>query len=67
MTSIPILPQFKPFRQLSPGRWKAFLRLHQHGKRPNLHQLAQNPGLLPPFVQESPIAMRYLHWLSPLD
>jgi len=67
MTSIPILSQFKPFRQLSPWRWKAFLRLHQHRKRPNLHQLAQKPGLLPPFVQESPVAMRYLHLLSPLD
>ena len=34
--------------------------------RPDLHTLGANPVLLPPFVQESAVALRYLDWLSPL-
>lgn len=31
-----------------------------------LHDLAQDPARLPRFVRESPVAMRYLHFLGPL-
>lgn len=33
----------------------------------NLHQLAQHPEQRPGFVRESAVAMRYLHFLGPLD
>jgi hypothetical protein len=35
--------------------------------RPNLHELAANPNMLPGFVQESLVAMRYLHLLGAID
>ena len=38
-----------------------------HLQRPNIHALAQMPAQLPLFVQESAVAMRYLHLLGPLD
>ena len=34
--------------------------------RPDLHTLGANPVLLPPFVRESAVALRYLNLLSPL-
>jgi hypothetical protein len=34
--------------------------------RPDLHTLGANPTLLPPFVRESAVALRYLDLLSPL-
>jgi len=34
--------------------------------RPDLHTLGANPALVPPFVQESALARRYLDLLSPL-
>ena len=34
--------------------------------RPDLHTLGANPALLPPFGQESAVALRYLDLLSPL-
>ena len=34
--------------------------------RPDLHTLGANPTLLPPFVQDSAVARRYLDLLSPL-
>ena len=34
--------------------------------RPDLHTLGANPALLPPFVQTSAVAQRYLDLLSPL-
>jgi hypothetical protein len=34
--------------------------------RPDLHTLGTDPALLPPFVQDSAVALRYLDLLSPL-
>ena len=34
--------------------------------RPDLHTLGADPTSLPPFAQESAVAMRYLDLLSPL-
>ena len=56
-----------------------FDRLKQFGQRffwprssswptepPSLNYWAQHQELLPPFVQQSPVGMRYLHLLGPL-
>jgi len=67
MTSIPILSQFRPFKQASTWLQQTFSHRRYLRERPNLHQLAQPPDLLPRFVQESATAMRYLHLLGPLD
>jgi len=67
MTSMPILSQFKSFRQVFTGFWQAFSCRHRYRERPDLHQLARQPDLLPRFVRESPVAMRYLRLLGPLD
>jgi len=66
MTSIPILSHLKPLKQSFVGHWGSFLPRHRC-KRRNLHPLAQNPNLLPRFVRESPVAIKYLHLLGPLD
>lgn len=58
MASNPILPWF--------GRLIQRLRPAQHWERPDLHTLGTQPDLLPPFVQESVVARRYLDLLSPL-
>jgi len=67
MTSIPIVSRLNPLKQAFAWGWQAVTRHHRRGKRPNLHQLAQNPHLLPRFVRESAVAMRYLRLLEPLD
>ena len=67
MTSKSILSRLRPARQLSGWRWPVFIRHQRYQQRPNLHQLAQRPTLLPSFVQESAVAMRYLHLLGALD
>lgn len=59
MTSQPIitwLGRFKHFGQ-------PFSRFHQ---RATLRYWAEHPDLLPPFVQQSPVAQRYLQLLGPL-
>ena len=58
MTSTSILPWFGRLTQLvRPGRpWV----------RPDLHTLGAHPDRLPPFVQASVVAQRYLDLLSPL-
>lgn len=66
MTSIPILSHLRPFKQPSVWHWRPFLPFHRR-KRRDLHQLAHNPGLLPRFVHESPVAMKHLHLLGLLD
>jgi hypothetical protein len=66
MTSIPILSHLRPFKQPSVWHRRPFLPF-QRRKRCDLHQLAQNPNRLPRFVCESPVAMKYLHLLGPLD
>ena len=67
MTNIPIVSRLTPLQQVFTWGWQAVTRRHWRRRRPNLHQLAQNLGLLPRFVRESPVAMRYLHLLGPLD
>ena len=67
MTSIPIVSCLTPLKQTFAWGWQAITRRHRRGKRPNLHQLAQNPRRLPRFVRESAVAMRYLRLLAPLD
>jgi len=67
MTNIPIVSRLTPLQQVFTWGWQAVTRRHWRRRRPNLHQLAQNLGLLPRFVRESPVAMRYLHLLEPLD
>jgi hypothetical protein len=62
MTSIPIvsrLPYFLP-------RLPFFDRFSRLTKPPDLHTLWLAPQRLPDFVQESPVAMRYLELLGPL-
>jgi len=66
MTSNPILAQFPPLRQVFTGIWRAMIP-QRHCKRPNLSQLGRHPHLLPTFVRQSAVAMRYLHLLAPLD
>lgn len=55
-----------PFVRLKQS-WRAIIRPKKPEQRPNLHQLAQNQQLLPSFVRESAVAMRYLRLLGPLD
>jgi hypothetical protein len=66
MTSHPILAQFPPLRQVFTAFWRAMVP-QRHCKRPNLSQLGRQPHLLPTFVRQSAVAMRYLHLLAPLD
>ena len=58
MASIPILPWF--------GRLTQSRRPHWLWERPDLHTLGAHSALLPPFVQASVVARRYLDLLSPL-
>jgi hypothetical protein len=66
MTSNPILAQFSPLRQVFTGFWRAMTPQRRH-ERSGLSQLGRHPHLLPAFVRESAVAMRYLHLLTPLD
>ena len=67
MTSTPIVSRLNPLKQAFAWGWQAFTPHHQRSKRPTLHQLAQNPGLLPRIVQQSAVAMRYLNLLGSLN
>lgn len=67
MTSIPILSQLGHGIQMPASRRWLFSRPARHLQRPDLHQLAQDPGALPRFVRESPVALRYLDLLGPLQ
>lgn len=66
MTNIPIISRLNPLKQAFARGWQALTRHHRRGPRPNLHQLAQHPDLLPRFVRQSPVAIRYLRLLGPL-
>jgi hypothetical protein len=66
MTSTSILAQFPPLKQVFTGFWRA-MTPQRRRKRHNLSQLGRHPHLLPTFVRESAVAMRYLHLLAPLD
>ena len=59
MASTPIVSWFGRFTQrVRRSDWLQ--------ARPDLHTLGANPVLLPPFVRESAVALRYLDLLSPL-
>jgi len=66
MTSIPIVTRFAPSRQTTRRFWRV-LTPEKQRQRPNLSQLGRNLNRQPSFVRESPVAMRYLRLLSPLD
>ncbi len=67
MTSTPIVSRLTPLKQAFAWGWQAIACHHRCSKRPNLHHLAQHPHLLPRFVRDSAVAMRYLRLLGPLD
>jgi hypothetical protein len=67
MTSTPILSRLTPLKQVFARGWQGVTGHYRRDQRPNLHQLAQNSHLLPRFVRESPVAMRYLRLLGLLD
>jgi hypothetical protein len=64
MTSLPILSHFARFTQALCTGWK---RRPPAASRPSLTYWAQHPEHLPPFVQQSPLAMRYVRLLGLLD
>ncbi len=66
MTSNPILSRFSLLRQALTDLRRAVTPQIPR-ERPNLSQLGRHPRLLPAFVRESAVAMRYLHLLAPLD
>lgn len=62
MTSKAIIARFKPLKQLQQYFWQS-----QGSKpRPPLSYWAEHPEQLPEFVQQSPVAWRYLQLLAPL-
>jgi hypothetical protein len=67
MTSKPIVSRLAHPQQASRRLVLPLFRQRRSHKRLNLHDLAQNSAALPRFVQESAVAMRYLHLLEPLD
>jgi hypothetical protein len=66
MTSLPYYTWFPRLKQWSPTDFRAQLR-RKCTSQPDLHQLAHRSADLPRFVRESPVAMRYLRLLGPLD
>jgi hypothetical protein len=66
MTSMSIVPRLNLRQQWSHWRQRAFNHVKPSAARYDLHQLAQEPTQLPPFVRQSPVAMRYLRLLGPL-
>ena len=68
MTSISIVTRLWPRAAGSMCARPAWLRRGETISPANLHQLAQWPQTrLPRFVRESPVALRYLRLLGPLD
>jgi hypothetical protein len=61
MTSMSIIPRFGRLKQM--GQWHSSSRPAQ---RPSLRYWAEHENRLPRFVQQSPVAMRYLRLLGPL-
>lgn len=62
MTSTPIISWFDYLKQLGQPRFLALRRT----ARPSLGYWTEHEGSLPRFVQQSPVAMRYLRLLGPL-
>jgi hypothetical protein len=66
MTSLPHYTWFPRFKQWGHTHFRMRFR-RKYLSRPPLNQLSRDPAALPPFVRESPVAMRYLRLLGPLD
>jgi hypothetical protein len=66
MTSISIVHWFAHLKQMWQPHFQPVLQPDRFEARLNLHELAQHETSLPRFVQESAVAMRYLHLLGPL-
>ena len=66
MTSISIIPRFGRLKQVGQHALPALTRASWSQERPSLQDWAEHPGCLPHFVQQSPVAMRYLQLLGPL-
>jgi hypothetical protein len=66
MTSIPIVSRLAHLGQVSSQRLRFLTGRNLYPQRPNWQQLVDNPAVLPRFVRESPVAMRYLRLLSPI-
>jgi hypothetical protein len=62
MTSFPYCTWFPRLKQWSQTHFQVRFR-RKCTSRPDLHPLAQRSADLPGFVQESPVAMRYLRLL----
>ena len=66
MASTPILPHFSYLEQLG---WRAVRLLTHRNRDPGPTRpspLCQDPDRFPSFVRQSPVAMRYWRFLSPL-
>jgi hypothetical protein len=61
MTSMSIIPRFGRLKQAGQPHLSS-----QPAQRPNLRYWAEHENRLPRFVQQSPVAMRYLRLLGPL-
>ena len=66
MTSSPYYTRFSRLKQRDDSPFQRRFRRKQ-GVRPDLYQLAQGTVALPRFVQDSPVALRYLRLLGALD
>jgi hypothetical protein len=67
MASTPILPHLFGSKQLRRRVWRLPARRHVLPPQPGLSPLSQDAENLPRFVRDSPVAMRYWHFLSSLD
>ncbi len=66
MTNNPILSWFARLSQFGQQHFQAVIRPHRAETPRDPYHLALAEAPLPYFVQESPVAMRYLHLLGPL-
>jgi hypothetical protein len=66
MTSISIIPRIGRLKQAGQHPFPALTRAGWPQERPTVHHWAAHPPCLPKFVQQSPVAVRYLHLLGPL-
>lgn len=66
MASIPILPHFFHLKQLQRRVLRFLAGRYDPPAQSGLSPLSQDPKDFPRFVRQSPVAMRYWHFLSPL-
>jgi hypothetical protein len=66
MTSSPYYTRFSRLKQRDESLFQWRFR-RKHSVRPDLYQLMQGTVELPRFVQDSPVALRYLRLLGALD